>query len=282
MELPNTWPTFFGQSANCNTIVRLFWRSTEKYSNRLVDSGNLQSISNTALAFAKLGHCHPNTFFDSLCNESIVQVEQESNNKEQHIINLCYAFAILDLMKRSEYEETFRKLWSSRLDVQKLSVEEKSQLSLVFAFATASGMEFLEPPFTSCSEPADARHFCDENLQSSAQKEVSLILNELGFDHDEEVSPFLQKDYDSLFSFSGMLAIDMACRKQMVAIEFDGPFRFLREVDSGKVLEIENGATNAKRRFLERLGWKVVNIRYFDWMTPKNKLEKKALVLAIF
>jgi hypothetical protein len=262
--------------------------STEKYSNRLVESGNLQSISNAALALAKLGYDYPKTFFDSLCKEIMVQVEHESNNnnnnKEQHIINLCYAFAILDLMTRSEYEEKFRKLWSMavRFDVQKLSVEEKSQLSLVFAFATASGMELAEPSPTSCSESADTntRPFRHENLQSSAQKEVSLILNDLGFDHDEEVSPFLQKDYECPFSFSSeMLAIDMACRKQMVAVEFDGPFHFLRAVGSGKVLELENGATKAKRRFLERLGWKVVNIRYFDWMTAKNKQEKKALVL---
>jgi hypothetical protein len=268
-----------------------------------VESGNLQSISTAALAFAKLGYdSNPkNTFFDSLCNdkEIMVQVEQQhesnlNNNKEQqHIINLCYAFAILDLMTRSEYEETFRRLWSLavRFDVQKLSVEEKSQLSLVFAYATASGMELelelAEPPPrpTSCSESsAHTRPFRHENnLQSSAQKEVSLILNDLGFDHDEEVSPFLlqKEDYECPFlSFSsgGMLAIDMACRKQRVAVEFDGPFHFLRAVGSGKVLEIENGATKAKRRFLERLGWKVFTIRYFDWMTAKTKQEKKALV----
>jgi very-short-patch-repair endonuclease len=75
-----------------------------------------------------------------------------------------------------------------------------------------------------------------------------------------------------------MLAIDMACRKQMIAIEFDGPSHFLREVGSGKVLEVENGATRAKRRFLERLGWKVVNIRYFDWAKAKSKKAKRAFV----
>jgi hypothetical protein len=107
------------------------------------------------------------------------------------------------------------------------------------------------------------------------QKEVSSILRGLGFDHHEEVSPW--KD-GGLSAPSGMLAIDMACRKKMVAIEFDGPSHFLREVGSGKVLELENGATKAKRRFLERLGWKVVNIPYFDWDKAKGKEEKKELL----
>jgi hypothetical protein len=34
----------------------------------------------------------------------------------------------------------------------------------------------------------------------------------------------------------GMLVIDLACRKKMVAIEFDAPSHFLREVGSGKAL----------------------------------------------
>ena len=63
-----------------------------------------------------------------------------------------------------------------------------------------------------------------------------------------------------------MLAIDIACRSQMIAIEFDGPTHFLRSVETGEVMNIENGQTKAKRRFLERLGWKVINIHYHDWI----------------
>jgi hypothetical protein len=53
----------------------------------------------------------------------------------------------------------------------------------------------------------------------------------------------------------GMLSIDMAYRKKMIAIEFDGPCHYLQEVGSGKVLELENsGAMKAKHQFLEHLG----------------------------
>ncbi len=113
-------------------------------------------------------------------------------------------------------------------------------------------------------------------VESRSQNEVSGILDDLGFHHVAEVSPVAKEHMFPLPG--GMLAIDMACRKQMVAIEFDGPSHFLREVGSGKVLEVENGATKAKRRFLERLGWKVVNIRYFDWAKAKSKEAKRCIV----
>jgi hypothetical protein len=115
--------------------------------------------------------------------------------------------------------------------------------------------------------------------ESRAQNEMSGILNELAFQHEVEVSPLTKKN---MFPLPGrMLAIDMACRKQMIAIEFDGPSHFLREAWSGKVLEVENGGTKAKRLFLERLflerlflerlGWKVVNIRFSIGPKPKAK-----------
>ena len=135
-------------------------------------------------------------------------------------------------------------------------------------------MEISEPP-SSCFE-GGKRFVGDNNNQvSKSQKEVSSILHELEFDHDEELSPWNDGE---VLSPPGMLAIDMACRKKMVAIEFDGPSHFLREVGSGKALELENGSTKAKRRFLERLGWKVVNIPYFDWDKAKGKEEKKELL----
>jgi hypothetical protein len=125
------------------------------------------------------------------------------------------------------------------------------------------------------SEPSISCCFEADNISSLTQKEVSSILRGLGFDHDEEVSPWNDGEVSAP---PGMLAIDMACRIKMVAIEFDGPCHFLREVGSGKVLQLENGATKAKRRFLERLGWKVVNISYFDWDKAKGVEEKRELL----
>eukprot|EP00978_Attheya_sp_CCMP212_P048281 scaffold497262_cov47-Attheya_sp.AAC.1 len=62
----------------------------------------------------------------------------------------------------------------------------------------------------------------------------------------------------------------MACAKQKIAIEFDGPSHYLKSVGTGDVTRVENGATKAKRRFLERVGWKVINLNYQDWIEARQ------------
>jgi len=63
-----------------------------------------------------------------------------------------------------------------------------------------------------------------------------------------------------------MLAIDMACKDRMIAIEYDGPSHFLKGVDFVE-LSMENGPTKAKRRMLQKLGWTVINL---DWKDNKK------------
>jgi len=86
--------------------------------------------------------------------------------------------------------------------------------------------------------------------------------------HECEVSP-------SGLMASGMLAIDFACLEQKVAIEFDGPSHFLKPVGSGKLTSTQNGATKAKRRYLEQLGWTVINIDYRDHIQANHKSNEK-------
>jgi hypothetical protein len=85
------------------------------------------------------------------------------------------------------------------------------------------------------------------------EEEILTILFELGFDHQREVSPFE--------AAPGMLSIDMACTDRKIAIEYDGPFHYLTVLD-GSGRSVENGSTKAKRRLLQRLGWKVVNLNW--------------------
>jgi hypothetical protein len=48
------------------------------------------------------------------------------------------------------------------------------------------------------------------------------------------------------------------------------------------VLEVDgNGATKAKRQFLEHLGWKLVNIRSFNCAEAKSKEAKRSFVSAM-
>ena len=108
----------------------------------------------------------------------------------------------------------------------------------------------------------------DDNSVSKSSEEISKLLQEIGFHHELEVSP------DSTMT-GGMMAIDMACKERKIAVEYDGPSHYLKAVGSGVRTSTENGATKAKRRFLEQLGWNVINIDYREHdrvrRTPKEK-----------
>jgi hypothetical protein len=208
----------------------------------------------------------PPHFFEHLSHH-LDRILEEGTG--QTIANLCYAFAVLDLS--NQYKQQFYHLWSTgqTLDPRTLPDQHSRQLAQVHAFVRASGMDLQEPAVMlniNDSTPEPPR----------SQREVSLLLTEIGFDREEEVHPFHEEGGSSLPL--GMVSIDMACRDRMVAIEFDGPYHFLVEAGSGKVSKVENGSTKAKRLFLEHLGWKVFNIHYLDWMEAKRKGEEKELL----
>jgi hypothetical protein len=101
----------------------------------------------------------------------------------------------------------------------------------------------------------------DKNRSSRSQSEVSSILTEIGFHHENEVFP-LGEGGDAKF-----MAIDMACRDQMVAIEFNGPTHYNSD---GRA----NGKTMMKERLLKKLGWTLLTIPFWEWSKLKDKKEK--------
>jgi hypothetical protein len=109
-----------------------------------------------------------------------------------------------------------------------------------------------------------------EIIESSSQREVSQILTELGLQIEDEVSPSSKLEF-----LDSLLAVDMTCAKHTVAIEFDGPSHYLRSVKSGKLTRSENGPTQTKRRFIEKLGWKMMKIDYRDWAKAGGSKQAK-------
>ena len=108
---------------------------------------------------------------------------------------------------------------------------------------------------------------------SRSSKAVSKILKEIGFDHECEVAP--QRNI-----MGGMMAIDFACAKQKVAIEYDGESHFLKALGSGELTTKRNGSTKAKRRLLKQLGWTVINLDFRDYMKACRKSQEKAWLRA--
>ena len=244
-----------------------YFGEIEKRVSRFVKLGKPQELTNTALAYAQLGYCSAE-FFGALC-ENIPRLIKTSS--EQGVINICYALSTLELTKK--YNKEFRQLWDTAItyDPARLSNEELSQLFHVYVFAHVFGEELSEP------SPSLLQAFTRSSTgvkSSKSQKAISALLRRLGFDHEMEISPFLS---DTSFDprDTDVLAIDMACKDKLVAVEFDGPNHFLREVRTGRVLNMPDGPTKAKHRLLEHLGWRVIHIPYYDWMKLRGREAKE-------
>jgi hypothetical protein len=228
----------------------------------ILDSDNDQNTANTALAFAELG-IRPNLFFAGL-EKRVSQFLLLANN--QSVCNVCWSLVILDLAH--QHGELLQSLWAWAMEAEAGSFicEQLNQLVQVELHAKASEVALMSPV-----PPALRRQMIDavkKSTQSNSrfEGEYSKLLDDLGFEHAREVSPFAEEE-----KAGEVLAIDMACSARKIAIECDGPLHYL---SSGR----ENGRTVAKRRLLERLGWKVVNIPYQNniMMDSRSFLEKNS------
>lgn len=239
----------------------------ENHAKQFVSEAKAQEITNTAWACATLGVQLPVLFSQLEARvEDIVRY-----SKAQGLANICYALAVLDLMV--EYQKSLAYFWESLVSKcpQEIAKMELCQLVQVEVFASKVGISLKDPPPELRTRMDIVKHSTNPaDLQSSYQKKVSSLLSSIGFSHDNEVSSLCET------GSGGILPIDIACRERKVAIECDGPSHFLIASGSGRVTRVENGPTRAKRLFLERSGWTVINLRYQDWMIVRgNKLEEK-------
>ena len=239
----------------------------ERHSRWLVEEGTPQDVANTAWAFATLGFAAPKLL--TAIDQHLDMILKEGN--VQNVTNICYAFAVLGLSKQSE--TSLAKLWDRAIEVFIAEEEFRDvdfhQLAQTLMVAKATGINLTPPPeaMTKCMEQALKSQ--DNNTVSRSSNKVSQLLRDIGFHHELEVSPD-----DSTIS-GGMLAIDMACQKRKIAIEYDGDSHYLKALGTGELTSIENGATKAKRRFLEQLGWTVINLDYREYIRAQRESNEK-------
>ena len=160
----------------------------------------------------------------------------------------------------------------------------------------------------SISSSRDANDLGDTTLElnlstSKIQRDVSAAFGRIGFEHVvEHVIPMgdLLKNQGVPLSSTpfDVISIDIANVKAGISVEVDGPAHFVANIDSGphkggfsKVnkgrLEYYfnmnsdrnpvNGPTALKMRLLQRLGWKTINIPFWDWyaMNGEASLEEE-------
>jgi hypothetical protein len=124
---------------------------------------------------------------------------------------------------------------------------------------------------------------------SKLQRDVSTTFTRIGFEHVEEhiitMEEMAEQGVNIALKPLGILSIDIANLEEKIAIEVDGPYHFISDIDEvhetsghkkfidGK-LEHEfrwadrhhmSGGTALKHRVLTLLGWKVIHLPYWEW-----------------
>jgi very-short-patch-repair endonuclease len=228
----------------------LFFSTVDSRSESLVCEGTSQAISNVMSAFAELNM--PQESF-------LVHLERNSAKflsraKAQEVVNVCWALVTLDLAE--QHGALLRKCWARAIEIwdadRGLNLMDLRQLIHVELHAKVSDFDLLVPvPPALREKMRKAANKDPKPISTNFNREISKALTELGFQHGREI-PVFEKQIGKK-----MLRVDIACSKTQVAVECDGPHHFL---SSGR----ETGRTAAKRRLLELMGWRVVNISYKD------------------
>jgi len=239
----------------------------ERHSHQLVEEGTPQEVANTAWAFATLGFAAPKLL--TSIDQHLDMILKEGN--VQTVTNICYAIAVLGLSKQSE--NSLAKLWDRAIEFfiaeKDFRDENLNQLSQTQMFAKANGINLTPPPETMTKSMEQVLKSEVNNTASRSSNKVSQLLRDIGFHHELEVSPD-----DSTIS-GGMLAIDMAWQKRKIAIEYDGDSHYLKALGTGELTSTENGATKAKRRYLQQLGWTVINLDYREYIRAQRESNEK-------
>ena len=219
-----------------------------------MERGNTQCLANTAFAFALTG-VKPTNFFGAM--EKKVKVFAEGANP-QEICNALWSIAMLGLAREKEF--MLKTIWdrACKTDPKLFNNASMGQLYQVTVHARVDGL-MLQPVSSVLRGNMAAAMKALVDVPSKSQVEYSSLLRQIGFRHISEV-PALPPEEDA----AGFLSIDMADMERKIAIEYDGAPHFLTDLkeDSKQNHGRENGQSTAKRRLLEKMGWKVLNIPF--------------------
>ena len=71
------------------------------------------------------------------------------------------------------------------------------------------------------------------------------------------------------------ISLDLADPETKRAIEVDGPYHYLKDVETGNY--VVNGSTQFKSRLLRALGWQITHVPFFYW-NNKSVQERRHLL----
>ena len=167
-------------------------------------------------------------------------------------------------MDNKEYESIIALLWKKAMSIPADRYREESlrQLQQFYICSIIEGTNLKLDEIPSGLE-AKINDLSHDVTDLKAHDDISRLLAEqIGFEHQNEVSPFGDLATELSCDDLQFMSIDMANLKDRIAIEFYGPSHFIGLGNEGRV---ENGKTKMKSRILMKLGWKVIKIPWYEF-----------------
>ena len=214
---------------------------------------NAQNVANLMWAYAALGVAPGEDVVPAMSRRAVAIAGQFN---PQDMVNLMWAFAVLGI----ETGEELALILSSNLYAGAFNLEDMCQLHQCFLCMELEG--FLQGACDPATQHAELADRCRRAFEarptpaSGMEFAIRRRLSAMGVGWAAGV-----RDQRTGYSLDLVLAGPAGS----VAVEADGPSHFLAADSTGGQGRRERGTTRLKRRLLERAGWRLVTVRYWEW-----------------
>jgi hypothetical protein len=247
-----------------------------------------QELANTLNALAKFDH-YEKGLVDALCS---IAMNKTGEFNSQGITNSLYALTILAHYDDSIWYFFFDELsMLFNLNAEALNTEEHSQIHLILlALSVENPTLFSKLQFPlALKEKSSNAHVAQMSSSKSSKLHLSVshTLNEMSISHENE------------FFASGFLSVDIFIKPNIpqqqqqqqisgdtppppnngLIIEVDGPCHYLRCGTESEMIGVRSSTVKGehvlKKRLLEKQGYNLLNIPYYEWDKLDDEESKK-------
>ena len=217
-----------------------------------IRDSNEQNLSNTAWAFAAVGHASPE-LFKAISAEAVRRGLGGFN--AQDLSNMAWAFAVFDFPSADELFGTLS--FSSRCAQleESFSQEGLTQLHQWSLWREERGERWPGLPDSlrqACREAFVEKQGRPSQLQSDVLREIRSHCAQVEEEHRCQTSGY---SIDALVTLND---------GERIAVEVDGPSHFIGRSQQ------PTGATLLKHRQLRHFGWRLESVPYWEWDNSKR------------
>jgi hypothetical protein len=241
-----------------------------------MEAFNAQALANTAWAFATAGHTDE-TLFDALASRALDPVDKSTSDAfdddyvhdfdgddsvpdqassgtmlssftDQAFANTAWAFATAGVDAPLLFDAMAAEVPKRLATFQPEALCQLHQVRLHLSFGHANGA--LCRVLDEHSARLRAAYLRHSAQPMQWQRDCSASLDRIDWPHEfEHVT-------------SDGLSLDMAQPLEKFAVEFDGPWHYLTNLDGSRK---RSGSSTFKDEVLRKLGWTVVHVPFYEW-----------------